>query len=90
MLLIGELYDKDTVLCHQTNQHDDTDLAEYIHCDVSEIHEYQCAGNGKGHRQHDNQRVFEAFELGGQNQVDKQDCQNESEHQTGRAFTVLF
>ena len=40
-----------------TNQHDDANLAEYIHRDVSEIHEYQRAGNGERHRQHDNQRV---------------------------------
>lgn len=90
LLLVGELYNQDTVLSHQPNQHDDTDLAEYIHRDAAEIHEYQCARNGKGHGQHDNQRVLETFELGGKNQVDKQDGQDESEHQAGRTFAVLF
>ena len=38
--LIGELYDQDTVLRHQTNQHNDTDLAEYIHRDTRITHEH--------------------------------------------------
>ena len=50
LLLVGELYNQDTVLCHQPNQHDDTDLAEDIHRDAAEIHEYQCARNSQGAR----------------------------------------
>ena len=65
-------------------------MAEYIHRDVSEIHEYQCSGNGKGYCQHDNQRILETFKLGGKDEVDKQDCQDEGKHQAGRTLAILF
>ena len=90
LLLIGKFHNQDTVLCHQTNQHDNTNLAEYIHRNPPEIHEHQCAGNGERHRQHDNQRVLEAFELGGKNQVNQHDGQDEGEHQTGGTLPILF
>ena len=90
MPLIGELYDQDTVLRHQTNQHNDTDLAEYIHRDTRITHEHQRTGDSQRYGEHHYQRVLETLELGGQHQINHQQGQDHGEHQTGRTLTELF
>ena len=79
--LVGEFHDKDTVFRHKTNQHDDTDLREDIHCLVSEIHEDESAEYRQGYGEHDDEGVAETFKLRCQNQVDKQDGKTEGEEQ---------
>ena len=90
MPLIGELYDQDTVLRHQTNQHNDTDLAEYIHRDTRITHEHQRTGDSQRYGEHHYQRVLETLELGGQHQINHQQGQDHGEHQTGRTLAELF
>ena len=90
LFLVGEFHNQDTVLGYQTNQHDDTDLAEDVHGDAAEVHEHQGTGDGQRYGEHDDERVFEALELGGKNQVNQYQSQDEGEHQAGGAFPVVF
>ena len=50
----------------------------------------QSSGNSQRHCQHDNQRVFETFKLGCQNQINQKDSQDKGEHQARGAFTIFF
>ena len=90
LFLVGEFDDQDTVLGDQADQHDDPDLAENIHRLPGREHKYQRSGDSQRYGQHDDERVFETFELGGEDQVDQYDGQHEGEHQARRTFAELF
>ena len=90
LFLVGELDDQNAVLGHQSDQHDDADLAEDVHRLVRAPHEDQRAGDGQRHGEHDHQRVLEALELRGEDQVDQHDGQDEGEHQARRALAELL
>ena len=81
LFLVGKLHNQNAVLRHQPDEHDDANLAEDVHGDIPEIHEYQCAGNGKWHGEHDDERVFKAFELRRKDEVNQRQRQDKGKHQ---------
>ena len=66
--LIGELDDQDTVLRHQPDQHDETDLRVDIERDAGKEQRENCSGKREGHGQEHHQRAGQAFELRDQNE----------------------
>ena len=86
--LVGELDDEDAVLCHQADQQDDADLAVDVERQTGQRHRVDCAGDGERHRQHDHQRVDEAFELRGEHEEDDQQRQCEGDGDIARSVLV--
>ena len=58
-----------------------SESAEDVHRLSAHEHEYQCAGNGQGHGEHDDEGVLETLELSRQNQVDEHQGKAEGEEQ---------
>lgn len=50
LFLIGKLHNEDTVLRYESDEHDDTDLAEYIHGLIGVVHKDQCAHQWQAER----------------------------------------
>ena len=90
LFLVGEFDDENTVLRHKADEHDDTDLAENIHRLVVEIHEDECPAYSQRYGEHDDEGVFEALELGGQDEIDEYQCEDKGKHQARRTFSIFF
>ena len=88
--LVGKFDDEDTVLCHKADEHDDTDLTENIHRLVIEIHKDESPAYGQRYGEHDDEGIFEALELGGQDEIDEYQCEDKGKHQARRTFSIFF
>src|SRR6185436_8613296 len=77
--LIGELDDQYAVLGGQADQHDDADLAVEIEGLAHQGEADDAAANGERDGGDDHRRVDEAFELGGEQQVDDEDGEQEDD-----------
>ena len=86
--LDGELYDEDSVLRQQTDEHDQSDLRIDIIGVAEELHEEVGAEEAEGDRQDDRQRQHVALVLSAQDEVDEE--QAEAEDQRRRIGGLLL
>jgi len=79
--LVGKLHDEDSILRHQSDQHDLTDLAEDVDGLVEVPKRKECAGEGQGNGEHNDEGIRKLFKLGSKDEVDDDQSQNEGKDQ---------
>ena len=84
-LYIGKFNDQDRIFGGHTDQHDERDLAKYVHFiaaagQACQVQGKECAKNGKRCAQQNTERQRPAFILGGEHEVDHEDGEEEDEH----------
>jgi hypothetical protein len=75
--LIGELDDQDAVLGDEPDQRNQSHLAVDVERSSGEPERDQRTGHRQRHRQHDDERIDEAFELRRQHKIDEREREHE-------------